>query len=69
MREDLKNINREEDKIQMELMEMKKKNLHKHHKVIQKNNIDTKIQNTEQLVMKYTTGCTQGINSKRQPIP
>lgn len=34
MRHDLRMINKEEEKLQRELMEMQKKNLHKHHKVL-----------------------------------
>ena len=52
MKDDLRSINKEEEKLQRELLNMKKQNLHKHSKVLRQNHIDTKIQNTEQLVRK-----------------
>lgn len=47
MRHDLSAINAEEEKLQREIMNLQRQNIHKHHKVIKHNHIDTKIQNTE----------------------
>ena len=52
MRHDLHAINQEEEKLQREIKNMNKQNLHKNLKVIKENKIDTKIQNTGQLVTK-----------------
>ena len=52
MKDDLRQINKEEDRLQRELLQIHKKNLTKHNEVISKNNIDTSIQNTEQLLRK-----------------
>jgi len=43
MRDDLRHINKEEEKLQRELLNMQKQNLHKHAKVLKQNNINTKI--------------------------
>jgi hypothetical protein len=52
MKDDLRQINREEDRLQKELLQIHKKNLNKHNEIVAKNNIDTSISNTEQLVRK-----------------
>ena len=52
MKDDLRQINKEEDRLQRELLQIHKKNMTKHDQVVSKNNIDTSIQNTEQLLRK-----------------
>ena len=52
MKDDLRLINKEEEKLQREILKMNQSNLHKHAKVVKQNGINTKIQNTEQLVRK-----------------
>lgn len=52
MKDDLRCINREEDKLQREILALHKQNLHKHHQVVTKYHIDTTIQNTEGLIRK-----------------
>jgi hypothetical protein len=52
MKDDLRLINKEEDKLQREILKMNQNNLHRHAKVLKTNKIDTKIANTEQLVRK-----------------
>ena len=47
MKDDLRQINKEEDKIQREIVNLHKQNIHKHHQVVSKNNIDVNIKNTE----------------------
>jgi hypothetical protein len=47
MKDDLRQINREEDRLQKELIQMHKRNLSKHKEVVEKNKIDTTITNTE----------------------
>ena len=53
MREDMRQINRDEDKIQRELMQLHQKNLGKHAKVLQKFKIDTSLKSTEELLRKF----------------
>ena len=55
MREDMHAINREEDKLQKELRALHLNNLHKHHKVVSKNKVDTNIKTTQELVRKMVT--------------
>ena len=55
MREDMQAVNKEEDKLQKELRALHLNNLHKHHKVISKNKIDTTIKTTRELVRKMIT--------------
>lgn len=52
MKDDLRQINKEEDRLQRELIQIHKKNLNKHNEIVTKNNIDTQISNTEDLVRK-----------------
>jgi hypothetical protein len=52
MRADMHEINKEEDKLQREIMNIHLKNLGKHAQVITKNKIDVTIKNTEELVRK-----------------
>eukprot|EP00347_Sterkiella_histriomuscorum_P024504 403330880 len=52
MKEDLYSINKQEDKLQREILNLHMKNLHKHHQVVEKNQIDTKIKSTGELVRK-----------------
>ena len=52
MRADMHEINKEEDKLQREIMNLHLKNLAKHAQVINKNKIDLTIKNTEELVRK-----------------
>lgn len=47
MSEDLHQLNKEEEKLQREIMNMNLQNIHKHHRVVKANQIDTKIQHTE----------------------
>ena len=50
MRDDMRQINRDEDKLQRELMSLHQKNLHKHAVVLQKFKIDTSLKSTEDLL-------------------
>ncbi|CDW76678.1 UNKNOWN [Stylonychia lemnae] len=59
MKDDLRAINREEDRIQRELLNIHKSNIHKHHQVVEKFQIDTKIKNTEELVRKLVNAPAQ----------
>ena len=52
MREDMNQVNKEEDKIQKELRALHLNNLHKHAKIIQKQKIDISIKSTKDLVRK-----------------
>lgn len=52
MKADMNEINKEEDKLQREIMNIHLKNLAKHAKVVTKNKIDITIKNTEDLVRK-----------------
>ena len=52
MRADMNEINKEEDKLQREIMNLHLKNLAKHAKVTTKHKIDLTIKNTEDLVRK-----------------
>lgn len=52
MKDDLRLINKEEEKLQRELLKMNQKNLAKHAMVVKQNNINTNLKNTEQLVRK-----------------
>jgi sulfur relay (sulfurtransferase) DsrF/TusC family protein len=52
MRADMHEINKEEDKLQREIMNLHLKNLAKHASVINKHKIDVTIKNTEELVRK-----------------
>ena len=61
MREDMHAVNKEEDRLQKELRTLHLNNLHKHHKVISKNKIDTTIKTTRELVRKMVT------NEKEEP--
>ena len=54
-------VNKEEDKLQKELRALHLNNLHKHHKVVAKNKIDTTIKTTRELVRKLVT------NEKEEP--
>ena len=67
MREDLHQLNKEEEKLQRELMNMNLKNIHKHHQVVKANQIDNKIQNTEQLVKKMM-GVKEEKQNSRLPL-
>ena len=55
MREDMSQINKEEDQLQREIKQMHLKNLAKHAQVNRKHKIDTGIQNTEQLVRRMVS--------------
>ena len=52
MREDMNQVNKEEDKIQKELRAMHLNNIHKHAKIIKKQKIDITIKSTKELVRK-----------------
>ena len=52
MKDDMRLINKEEDKLQRELLILHKNNLHKHHQVVVKNHIDTSIKNTDEMARK-----------------
>lgn len=52
MKADMHEINKEEDKLQREIMNLHLKNLAKHAQVINKFKIDVTIKNTEELVRK-----------------
>jgi hypothetical protein len=67
MKDDLRLINKEESKLQRELLKMNQNNLAKHAKVIKANGINTKIQNTEQLVRKMMNAEDKN-DCKRQPL-
>jgi hypothetical protein len=43
MKDDLRQINKEEDRLQRELLQIHKKNMTMHDQVVSKNNIDTSI--------------------------
>ena len=43
MKDDLRQINKEEDRLQRELLQIHKKNMTKHDQVVSKNKIDTSI--------------------------
>ena len=64
MKDDLRAINKEEDRLQRELLCLHKNTLHKHHQVVQKYGIDTKIENTEQLLRKMVNAPAKSINDK-----
>ena len=55
MRADMQAVNREEDQLQKELRALHLNNLHKLHKVVSKNKIDTTIKTTQELVRKMVT--------------
>ena len=52
IREDMNQVNKEEDKIQKELRALHLNNIHKHAKIIQKQKIDISIKSTKDLVRK-----------------
>jgi succinate dehydrogenase flavin-adding protein (antitoxin of CptAB toxin-antitoxin module) len=59
MRADMHEINKEEDKLQREIMNIHLKNLAKHAQVVNKYKIDVTIKNTEELVRKILNLQTQ----------
>ena len=68
MRDDLREINKEEDRLQREILNLHKKNLHKHHEVVKQNGIKTNIQNTEELVRHLTNATpAPGATNKSKP--
>ena len=64
MRADMHEINREEDKLQREIMNLHLKNLAKHAQVIQKHKIDVTIKNTQDLVRKILNVQAQTAETK-----
>lgn len=62
MRQDLHQINLEEDRLQREIMNLQKQNIHKHAQVLRQHQIDTKLKNTEQLVRKMLN-----VETKKDP--
>lgn len=52
MKDDLRGLNRKEERVQKELMIIHKQSLPMHDAVIQKNNIDTTIQTSEEMFRK-----------------
>ena len=52
MREDMRQINKDEERIQRELMQLHQKNLGKHAKILQKYKIDSGLKSTEELLRK-----------------
>lgn len=53
MREDMRQINKDEDRLQRELMSMHQRNLGKHAKVLQKYRIDVSHKTTEDLLRRF----------------
>ena len=52
MREDMNQVNKEEDKLQKELRALHLNNIHKHAKIIKKQRVDITIKSTKELVKK-----------------
>ena len=65
MKDDLRAINKEEDRLQRELLNIHKSNIHKHHQVVEKFQIDTKIKNTEELVRKLVNAPSNNNDGNR----